>query len=215
MIKKNNMKKIIILLLIIANAVIAQDKSFEKNTKVIGLGYNLGAYATQSRDKFTGENDRGGAVSNIFHANFEYGVLNFLGVGAKFQYSKYIVERDSATGRQPIANSADGFIFVNAHFVRAKYVDMLIGINGGGSQFTYKLNDGYNTMAKGFGSAFDVHFQTRFYFGKYVGLNLNLAYAYFNYPNLIASSNLINQTVNFASIKGNGVNIGLGLQVKF
>jgi hypothetical protein len=209
------MKKLIIFFLFAGIAVSAQDKSFEKNTKVISLGYNLGVYGTKSRDKHKGTSDRSEAASNIFHGQFEYGVLNFLGVGAKLQYGQYIVERDSATGLLPTAYSMDGFLVVNLHFVRAKYVDMLFGLNGGGSQFVYKLNDGHNTMAKGFGSSFDVHFQTRFYFGKYIGLNLNLAYANFNYPNLIASSDLANHTVNFASIKGNGINIGMALQVKF
>ncbi len=211
------MKKIVLSLALICSIATLKaqgdDKSFKKGTIVIPASINLGVYKTYSKDKVSGETDSDAAASTIYNLSGEYGLLDQLGVGATFQYSNYITEKDSASGNKAKVYSVDAKANVNYHFLRKRRSDLLIGGSIGFSNIKYFANDTENSRAKGSGPWYDLHFQSRFYFTQDFGMFLHLAYAGYGYNSITALNNSLTYK-NAFSLKGSGVNLGIGLQYK-
>ncbi len=197
-------------------------QSFEKGSKVIDLRYEFGIYSTQSHDKVANTNSTGSAASKIFNGSFEYGVLNWLGVGVKMQYDSYIASNDTIYHSPPQATEIvkpsvgafDMAAMVNVHLAKKDHFDLAFGANFGASFFHYHLNDAAASQANATGSWIDIHLTPRFYFGNHFGIHLNLGYASFNYPNVIAKSSA-QSSINFSTLKGSGANFGIGFQYRF
>ena len=90
----------------------------------------------------------------------------------------------------------------------------------GYSHLNYMSNDQNGSAAKSGGLNYGFALVPHIYFGKHVGMFFNLGYSGYSYPNFIfsnnTSSNLNADSGNLVhQIKSNGVNIGLGLAVKF
>lgn len=216
------MKKLLTLILVFASSAFLSAQSFVKGTKVVDLRFELAAYKTESHDKVNNTSDDGGAAGKLFSGSFEYGVFPWLGLGLKMQYSSYFVEKDTITHTppqqdeivQPTIGSFDPAVNINFHLGKRDHFDMVAGTTMGVSFFSYKVNDANDSRAKGTGFWYDFHITPRFYFGDHIGMHLNLAYAHFNYPNLIAESSTIS-AINSFSLSGGGVTFGLGLNIKF
>ncbi len=208
------MKKIILISLVFTIVKLNAQKSFEKNTNVIAFGADLGVYNYVSTIASTNTSKSDYAANKMLSLHYERGVLNWLGLGAKVQLSDYFTSTDSATKTRPLVRAIDATFLVNAHFVRSKHVDMLAGFNIGYSKFNYAVKDVYGSKATGGGLVFDIHVQPRFYFGDHVGMFINLAYVNYNYQNMDVS-NSINSYTDVLSLKGGGVNFGIGLQGRF
>ncbi len=189
-------------------------RSFDKNINVIALGVDAGVYVYRSVYKTNNTKDTSGALNRTFSLQYERGILKWLGVGAKFGYSNYYSEVDSVTGTKPTFRAFDVSLLVNAHFIRAKYVDMFGGFNIGYSNLTYNARDQYVSGAQGGGVVFDLHIQPRFYFGKYVGVFLNLAYIHYSYPSIDFQNTYTRQS-DALDLRGGGVNLGIGIQGRF
>jgi hypothetical protein len=188
-------------------------QSFDKGVKVVEAQFELGAYSTTSHDKINNTtDDKNGTATKIVNGSFEYGVLPWLGVGTKVQYDIYF-SNDSVTPK-PTAHSFDWSATGNVHVVRKDHFDLVLGANFGVSFFHYGLNDPLNSQANGTGSWIDLHLSPRFYFGDHFGINLNFAYANFNYPNVVEKSSA-QTSINAFSLKGSGGNFGAGLQFRF
>lgn len=207
-------KKIAILALLISATQLSAQKSFEKNTNVIAFGADLGLYAYRSKVATNPKSDVSGALNKTLSLQYERGVLNWLGIGAKVGISDYFTETDSITHNKPKVNAIDASLLVNAHFVRAKYVDMFGGFNVGYSNMNWSAGDQYISNAKGGGLMFDLHLQPRFYFGKHVGVFINLAYIHYAYHDM-DFTNTFTKLNDVVDLRGGGINFGLGLQGKF
>lgn len=190
------------------------EKSFEKNTNVVAFGLDLGLYNYRSEIASSSTSDNNAALNKMLSLQYERGVLNWLGVGAKVQLSDYFTETDSVTNTKPSVRAIDATLLVNAHFVRSKYVDMLGGFNVGYSYMNWEARDEFISGATGGGLVFDIHVQPRFYFGKHVGMFINLAYINYSYNNLDFKNTYTNY-LDVLSLKGGGVNFGIGFQGKF
>jgi hypothetical protein len=196
-------------------------QSFEKGSKVMDLRFEFGAYQTESHDKINNTSDDGGTASKIFNTSFEYGILNWLGVGAKFQYDNYFVENDTIYHSPPQQNEIitptvgafDIAGMANVHLAKKDHFDLAFGANFGVSFFHYYFNDALATQFKGTGSWIDIHLTPRFYFGNHFGIHLNLGYANFNYPNVVAK-NSAQTSINAFSLKGSGATFGIGFQYR-
>ena len=208
------MKKIILIGLVFTIVKLNAQQSFEKNTNVIAFGADLGVYNYVSTFASTNISKSDKAANKMLSLQYERGVLNWLGVGAKVQLSDYFTSTDSVTKTKPLVRAIDATLLINAHFVRSKHVDMLAGFNIGYSKFDYAVKDAFGSKATGGGLAFDIHVQPRFYFGDHVGMFINLAYVNYNYQNMDVS-NSINSYTDVLSLKGGGVNFGIGLQGRF
>lgn len=189
-------------------------KSFEKNTNVIAFGADLGLYNYTSKVATNPRSTATASLNKTLSLHYERGVLNWLGVGAKVGISDYFTETDSITGNKAKVQAIDASLLVNAHFVRAKYVDMLGGFNFGYSYMNYSAGDEFISNAKGGGLMYDIHIQPRFYFGKHVGMFINLAYIGYSY-NHMDFTNTFTRLDDVLSLRGGGVNFGLGLQGRF
>lgn len=207
-------KNILASLAFIAVLPVTAQKSFEKNTNVIAFGADLGLYNYTSKVATNPRSSSDPALNKTLSLHYERGVLNWLGVGAKVGISDYFTERDSISGDKAKVQAFDASLLVNAHFVRAKYVDMLGGFNIGYSNMNYSAGDQYISNAKGGGLMYDIHIQPRFYFGKHVGMFINLAYIHYSYNNMDFTNTFtrLNDAVN---LNGGGINFGLGIQGKF
>lgn len=208
------MKKITLVVVALVSLKVTAQKSFERGTNVIGLGADLGYYNYTSTIASTAESESNAALNKMLNLQYERGVANWLGIGAKIQLCDYFTSRDSVTGAKPQVRALDAMLLVNGHFIRAKYVNMLIGVNGGYSTLNWEARDQAVSNAKGGGFTFDVHLQPRFYFGKHVGMFLNLAYTHYSYKDM-DFDNTFTHISDILDLKGGGVNFGLGLQVKF
>lgn len=208
------MKKIFLVLGVLNSVSLFSQKSFEKNTNVVGFGADLGLYSYTSKVAGNHQVEHSGAANKMLNLQYERGVLNWLGVGAKIQLSDYFTSEDTAIHSTPSIKAIDFTALVNAHFVRAKYVDMFAGFNIGYSNINWEQRDQAISSARGGGLVYDLHLQPRFYFGKHIGMFINLAYVHYSYNNLDFKNTYTNLP-GILSLNGGGVNFGIGLQGKF
>lgn len=229
------MKKITLLLagiILLVNSVKAQ-KAFEKGNVTIDLGVGLGIYGTKLHEErdvqvwtpsgvttIRETNDTtDGAAATIFPLKFEYGITNWLGIGARFAYSKYIAGSDSTNNTKPTVTGLDAGLILNFHFIKTKRFDLPLSVTIGYSNFRYKANDAANSIAKDNGLNYGVALIPRIYFGDHIGIFFNLGYVGYNYPSMLFSNNKdsnLNEEDNYEfKFKFNGANLGLGLVLKF
>ncbi len=236
------MKKIILTisaLAIILTTSKAQDKAFEKGNITVDLGIGFGIYGTKIHSEHTSnviswngtqfvstptrikKDTTDGAGSVIYPIKVEYGITNWLGIGARLAYSNYFEERDSITGIKPKVSSFDAGIVANFHLVKTKRFDMPISMTLGYSHFKYLSNDNLSSKGVDNGINYGISLLPRIYFGNHIGMFFNVGWAGYKYPSIHFSnsndSNLNddnNQDWKY-SIKGNGMNIGIGIIGKF
>jgi hypothetical protein len=251
------MKKILLLLsaCFVFIAVNAQDeKAFHKGTITADANIGFAIYGTKvhsehDEDYWTGtaigkkhvvEDTTDGAGATIYGVQGEYGVTNWLGVGARFAFSNYIEETqndtvNSFTGQtvytyKPKARGIDFGVNVNFHLVKGKRFDMPICLTLGYSNFKYWQNNpdtdpsSYNnsgSKAKDNGMNYGILLCPKIYFGKeqHVGVAFHVGYLGYNYPSFLFSNDTddnINDENNWKyHLKGNGFNIGVGISAKF
>jgi len=234
-----NSKLLLIGLLFTSFAVKAQDKAFEKGKITIDLGAGVGLYGTKVHEEYnqkeyywTGSGigtrtkrikhdttDASGAF--IFPLQVEYGITNWLGIGARFAYANWIEERDSITKIKPKATSIDAGLVLNFHLIKSRRFDMPISLSIGYSNFKFMANDANDGIAKDNGMFYGIGLVPRIYFGDHIGMFFNLGYAGYNYPS-VQFSDKNNSNINTKDdkdwkykLKGNGANIGIGLIGKF
>jgi hypothetical protein len=208
-----NTRLLLAALLFLAIRTFSFSQSFEKGTSIVSLSTSLGVY----NDKLTTHisptsSSTGKTISGIYTFSYEYGLTNWLGAGIQVQYDKYI---DSSGQKQTVYN-VNVPLFINAHFVKSKHVDLSAGIGFAYSYFRINSNDVNATSLSGSGTLFDIHVIPRFYLGNHIGIFVPLSYGFLNYPNLdLTSSQSGSSHTNWADFHLNGMNIGIGLSVRF
>jgi len=201
-------------LLVNLHPSMAQEKCFSKGNFAInaGLGFSLYRYTAVLKSDQSRETNL--ALSRIGRLSIEHAFTNNLSIGVLGKRNIYITEVDSATGKKPDIFSYDLLLFANLHFVRSKRVNLLWGAGYGYSSFTYNTQDQQISQAKGTGGSFETWLQSRIYFGKHLGFNLNLSYVRNSYNSL----DFQNRTTSFPdalSLKGGGIHFGAGIVFKF
>jgi hypothetical protein len=220
------MKKIIVTVAAIAlfiNFSKAQDKAFEKGNITVDLGVGFDIYGTKIHQEIFGlvHDTTDAAGGAHFPLKVEYGVTNWLGVGARFNFSSFIDETDSITHVQATTKGLDAGLVLNLHLIKSKRFDMPLSFTFGYSRFTVDGNDVNQTMAKANGLGYGISLLPRIYFGNHIGMYFNVGYMGYNYKDVIYSNkdfqNLNEQVWDDAkvSLKADGLNLGLGLIVKF
>ena len=239
------MKKITLTIAAIAlfiNASTAQDaakfpKAFKQGDFTVSLGAGLGVYGTKIHSEYqynavvwTGSgfatetrtfksDTTDGAFSAIYPITFEYGVTSWLGIGVRAAYSNYFEETDSISGIKGKVRSYDADLVVNFHLVKSKHFDMPISLTLGYSNIKFWQNDAVNSIAKDNGLNYGIALVPRIYFGNHIGMFFNVGYAGYSYPSFDFSNDNdpnINNTQHWKySLKGNGINLGMGLIGKF
>lgn len=206
-----NKTRILSVIVLFSSTCFSQ-QSFEKKTNVIGFGADVGIYNYTSKILSTGETNSDMAANKQLSLYYERGVLNWLGTGAKVQLSDYFT--DPNVTPRPSFKAIDVTLLINAHLIRPKYFDLLAGFNIGYSSMTWNANDKYVTTAKGGGLTYDAHLQPHLYFGKHIGMFINIAYINYSYTNMDFENNQT-KVNDVLDISGGGVNFGIGFQGKF
>lgn len=216
------MKKII--LTIAALSIIYSSKAqkaFEKGNVTVSLGAGLDLYGTKIHQVSSGftKDTTDGAGGSHFPLMLEYGVANWLGIGARFNFSNFLEETDSISHIKPIHRGIDAGIVLNIHLVKSKRFDMPINLSFGYSYLSIQSKDALETIAKSNGLGYGIALMPRIYFGDHIGMFFNLGYMGYNYPKITYSnmndSNLNKTWDTEVSLKANGVNLGIGLIGKF
>ena len=89
------MKKIILIASVFIVVNLNAQKSFEKKTNVIGFGLDLGVYNYVSTIGSSNSASTSNAANKMLSLQYERGILNWLGIGAKVQLSDYFTEKDA------------------------------------------------------------------------------------------------------------------------
>lgn len=222
------MKKINSLILLsfaVATCPMYAQVSFQKGSIVADFNGALGIYNTQTKDLTSQKTGADKAATRMLYFGGEYGVLNWLGVGVRMQMNSFIVSKDSSQTYHsngtitdnyftPSVKSYDFSVLANAHIIRTKKFDLAAGFLFGYSSLTFTWNDPNNTIGKGGGTVFDIHLNPRLYFGKHFGMNLNIAYASYNYSSLSFTSNS-QSNPDKISLGASGMAYSLGFQYRF
>lgn len=229
------MKKIILVLAGIAlfiNSTKAQDKAFHKGVFIVDLGIGVNIYKTSTQDQYNSpvwngssfstirvkKDTTNGAGSAIYPLTIEYGLKNWLGIGAKVAYSNYFGTKDSVSGVKAAIRSIDAGIILNLHLIKTRRFDMPIGLSLGYSNFKVDNKDALNSTAKANGLNYGFAAVPRIYFGEHIGLSINLGYTVYTYPNILFSnkndSNVNDNNDRVFKLKASGGNIGVGLIIK-
>lgn len=216
------MKKIIITIAALTMIYSAKaQKAFEKGNVTVSLGAGLDLYGTKIHQNVAGitSDTTDGAGGSHFPLMVEYGVANWLGIGARFNFSNFIEEKDTIKNTKPTTRGIDAGLVLNIHLIKSKRFDMPVNLTFGYSYFSIHSNDSFETLAKSNGTGYGIALVPRIYFGDHVGMFFNLGYMGYTYPNIkysnVNDSNL-NTTWNVKqSLKANGVNLGIGLIGKF
>lgn len=229
--KKTTLTFVAIVLLITTSK--AQKKAFHKGAVVVDLGIGISVYKTDLEDAYNGQvwngtsftttrikkdtSDVSGAT--VYPLNIEFGLKNWLGIGARVAYSKYFSEKDSLSGIKIGVRGIDAGLALNLHLIKTNRFDMPIGVTIGYSNFMIDSKDSLNSIAKDNGLNYGVVVVPRFYFGEHIGLSINAGYMVYSYPSILFSnkndSNINNNNDRVFKLKASGVNIGVGLLIKF
>ncbi|MES2286303.1 MAG: hypothetical protein V4547_11495 [Bacteroidota bacterium] len=230
------MKKITLTFVAIAliiNTSNAQKKAFHKGAVIVDLGIGVSVYKTDLEDAYNNQVWNGSsfsttrikkdttnaAAATVYPLNIEFGLKNWLGIGARVAYSKYFSEKDSISGLKVGVTGIDAGLVLNLHLIKTNRFDLPIGVTLGYSSFKLDSKDTLNTIAKDNGFNYGFAAIPRFYFGEHIGLSFNLGYTVYSYPSILFSnkndSNLNNDTDRVFKLKASGVNIGVGLLIKF
>ncbi|MES2140151.1 MAG: hypothetical protein V4511_10630 [Bacteroidota bacterium] len=230
------MKKITLTFVAIAlfiTASNAQKKAFHKGAVVVDLGIGVSVYKTDLEDAYNGQvwngtsftttrikkdtSDVSGA--SVYPLTIEYGLKNWLGVTTRIAYSRYFSEKDSVSGIKVGIRGIDAGLGLNLHLIKTNRFDMPIGITLGYSNFMLDSKDSLNSIAKDNGFNYGFAAVPRFYFGEHIGLSINAGYMVYSFPSILFSnkndSNINNNTDRIFKLKASGVNIGVGLLIKF
>jgi hypothetical protein len=232
------------------NAVQAQDeKAFHKGVITADADIGFAIYGTKVHSEYdqknwlTGATERiaqdttDGAGSSIYSLSGEYGVTNWLGVGARFAFSNYIEETQNDTTftgtytYKPKARGVDFGVNVSFHLVKGKRFDMPLCLIMGYSNFKYMQNNPNENpawadsnaggVAKDNGMNYGILLCPKIYFGseQHIGIAFHIGYLGYNYRSMTFSNDSdanLNDENNWTyHLKGNGFNIGIGLSAKF
>ncbi|MDQ3191181.1 MAG: hypothetical protein M3Q58_06285 [Bacteroidota bacterium] len=191
----------------------AQAQAFKKGSHYLNTGLGIGGYnsTTQIGEKVFEK----GAGSLLLPINYEYGLLNQVGMGLQFQRGRYFFG-DTARSEKIISNS---FLISNTlHFLNNEFIDLYFGISYGLSSYNSRSLDKAENeiLMKGLGFSYFVYSGIKVYFtskmGIFIGINYNnLSYEINTYQ--INYHNQFELARNNYNINYTGINIQGGFAI--
>ncbi len=183
----------------------------------MGLGFGLGVYGGQSND-INDKNDTTAidAACAIIKLNFEYSIINTLGVGFSFERNGFLSNKDSSDN----ASSLNFGLSLKFKFISKEFNTLYLDVIPAYSYFTYQKETNNHTdkiMSHGFN--FQAGLGWDHYFGEHFGMYLSTYYTLYKYNLLYDDENYIlkvnNPSENF-KIKFSGMNVlKLGFLYRF
>lgn len=192
-------------------------QSFHKNAIVFDAKLGIDVYDTKYYYKLKSSGydtiTEGKAANRNFSFGLEYGVLNRLGIGIRAKFNRYFADPDPDTKKDPYHTSLDYMATVNFHAVKNKVLDLVTGVNIGGSNLKLIFNDLAQTEAYGNGLYFDIHVSPRIYIKRFA-FQFDLGMPLLKYNNITTNYVNFNNEV-LAKWSGLGYNFGLGIAFRF
>lgn len=213
--QKMTMKKIALCVAVFAcfTAQQLRAQSFKAGTIAADLGVGFKFYGVRAHSPANGTDVTGiflgGAVPTI---TAEYGVLNFLGVGARYSRGSYLQQ-----GYKVRTN--DIGVNVNIHVANKKdKFDLPITLGYGFGKFKADetVSSGTGSYIHAKGGVIGLHIAPHFYFSKYVGMFVRLGYNKYLYNNIeIVDGPKTFDRGDGATWKMGGVEFNIGVAGKF
>ena len=175
-----------------------------------------------------------GAASTIIPLSIEYGLSNKFGVGLDITYNSYFINDSDRVYLKSVKAFDFGPKF-SYHPLNSDFYDLVIGLGVGFTNITWNYETvvfGYGITttpesSKGSGVYINFDIKNKFWFSEHIGAYLNLGYKG-NFYAAIKRDNAVYETqlesvpgITNVSIKDefsfkmNGVNLGIGLALKF
>jgi hypothetical protein len=206
-----------------------QAQAFQKGNINFDVGLGFGVYGTAQKQRLssgtsTVESDTtDGAASRIFDLNFEYGISNKFGIGARIGSSSYFISDEDKKNISSV-NGLDFGVLVNYHLLNSNKNDLFLDFGVGYSSLKYNftgLSSAFATSATGSGSYFTLGIKDRIFFSDHIGILFNLGYTNYSINNIeyeltsAAKAFLGGSNVSWEiDWSAKGVNLGFGLAVK-
>jgi hypothetical protein len=194
----------------------------QKGTFQLGLGYNLGIFATEFEwsyeNPFTGgrysERDTDGAVTSSFPFDFQYGLGNRFSLGLYIEPGAYLDSNATQRNAFFIAGIDPRFYIVNKERF-AWFADLGIGFSVLGivneNEMGAEVTDAYA------GGHLKLGTHVQFYFGNTFGIHFGMNYAAHNlkWRDRDPEDQALDLLDYEATLKTAGIQFGFGAQVKF
>ena len=213
------MKKLLLLLMSVLTLQFAhaQEEAYYKHALIISLGIGGDAYTITEKYWVNGYPNlsytaTGGAGCATYPFSVEYGLSHLIGLGVEAKVDNYIIKKDTFNNFQPTAIGLEYGIMVNFHLIRTHHLDFLLGLNLGGSNFTYTY-DKFSDQVYGTGTWADIHVRLRYYFGR-LGIYGGVGFPTMNYS-LSGNNSSASLGQNILSTwKASGAAFSIGLQYR-
>jgi len=222
--------KRVLLFIILLNCTEIKAQAFERGNINFDLGLGFGIYGTEqitrlSVDNVSIQKDTNSATaSTIIPLNFEFGISNKIGLGARVVFNNYIISNKDKENLESVKGT-DIALTASYHLLNAPKNDLSIIIAIGGSSIKWDaVADAQNAIesATGSGVYFSLGIKDRIFLSNHIGILFNLNYTAYQYNNIKAEFN-DNLSAIFGSTSASldwdmalkGVNIGTGLAIKF
>jgi hypothetical protein len=194
-------------------------KSFYSGALI--LSSNFGTDGNMANQRYfngaenTAQTLNGTAPSSDFSMGLEYGLLEWLGIGAIGRIDNYFVQQNMVTETSPTEGAADIGATANIHVLRWKHLDLFGGYDFGLSHLTYiyNMHNGVNASSVSNGTWSDIHATGRLYFSR-LGINLSLYVPSMSYSSFRTSNTSIGEyTINYWKSTGYGASLGLQYRI--
>ncbi|MCC7303333.1 MAG: hypothetical protein IT233_11890 [Bacteroidia bacterium] len=191
------------------------DRSFAKGNQLMDGGFGLAFFGnseiTWKNPNGPHETDKDTVGSFIFPVRYQYGILDWLGVGGMLRFHNYIEgDKDSTNER---AVGFDIGLRTEAHYLRTRRLDFGVGLGFGFSRGDWRWNDGSDVHVYGSGTHMDLDFIFRFYFSDHFGMNASYGRIFQTYPNVVGeNTNGWREEYDFRFRGGSWL---IGIHVKF
>ena len=209
---KKTMKKVLLSLfgiILLINSVKAQSFKFKTIAADAGVGfgfYGIRAYSPINKEEHTGI----GAIGSLPAVNAEFGLARFFGAGVHYRRGTY----GKASGGKIRGN--DVCLMLNFHLAnKGEKFDLPIGLGYGFSNMKANMSATEHLYAKG--GMIRVQVSPHFYFSKYVGMFVRLAYNkhLYNKVDVLDSNGRTYTEADGATWKMGGVEFNFGIAGKF
>lgn len=188
-------------------------QSFKAGTIAADLGVGLKIYGVRAHSPANGTDVigvfLGGAVPTV---TAEYGVLDFLGVGARYSRGTYLQQGYKV-------RTSDIGVNVSLHVANKKdKFDLPITLGYGFGKFKADetVSSGTGSYIHAKGGVIGLHIAPHFYFSKYVGMFVRLGYNKYLYNNIeIVDGSKTFDRGDGATWKMGGVEFNVGVAGKF
>ena len=185
---------------------------YEKGNHYLDVNISLGGNRvyTQLNDELSKSNSKNISLPAL---NYEYGLLNEIGIGMQVKNSHYFSEKIPA-----YLSTTTFLINNNLHYIKKENFDFIVGIGYGLG--IYKAKDtGFKYISNGSGFAYDIYIASRFILSEKLTINAKILWNDESYKMTHLNFNTIEYQLNknsnyYTYLKGIHLSFGITFNLK-